>query len=210
MIRIDHFRGLESYWAVPYGDKTARNGKWVKGPGMQLIRALRDGVPGVAFIAEDLGFLTPEVEQLLADSGLPGMKVLEFAFYGGDSAYLPHNHIVNSVCYTGTHDNMTLAQWLETESAETVDRAVNYLGLNREEGYIRGMLRAGMGSVSRLFISQLQDWLELGAAGRMNAPGEQSSSNWSWRLTELPSAALAAEILEMTRLYARTGEQTHA
>ena len=210
VIRIDHFRGLESYWAVPYGDETARNGRWVKGPGMQLIRALRDGVPGVTFIAEDLGFLTPEVEQLLADSGLPGMKVLEFAFYGGDSAYLPHNHVVNSVCYTGTHDNMTLAQWLETESAETVDRAVKYLGLNREEGYIRGMLRAGMCSVSRRFISQLQDWLELGAEARMNAPGEQNSNNWSWRLTELPGAALAAEILEMTRLYARTGEQTHA
>ncbi|MBQ1410653.1 MAG: 4-alpha-glucanotransferase [Oscillospiraceae bacterium] len=206
VIRIDHFRGLESYWAVPYGEETARGGQWVEGPGRKLVRALQAGVPHVEFIAEDLGYLTPAVKQLLADSGFPGMKVLEFAFYGGNSDYLPHNHVVNSVCYTGTHDNLTLAQWLETESEETVARAVNYLGLNREEGYLRGMLRGGMSSVARIFIAQLQDWLGLGAEARMNTPGALHSSNWSWRLTELPGAALAGEILEMTRRYARTGE----
>ena len=210
VVRIDHFRGLESYWSVPFGDETARNGKWVKGPGMKLVSALRDGVPGVDFIAEDLGYQTPEVEQLLKDSGFPGMKVLEFGFYGENGDYLPHNHVVNCVCYTGTHDNLTLAQWLATESEETVGKAVKYLGLNVTEGYCRGMIRGGMSSVARIFVAQLQDWLELGAEARMNAPGELSTGNWSWRLTELPDDELAAEILEMTQRYARTGEPTHA
>ncbi|MBR6378113.1 MAG: 4-alpha-glucanotransferase, partial [Oscillospiraceae bacterium] len=195
---------------VPFGDETARNGKWIKGPGMKLVKALREGVLAVEFIAEDLGYQTPEVEQLLADSGFPGMKVLEFAFYGDNGDYLPHNHVVNSICYSGTHDNLTLAQWLDEESEETIQKAVKYLGLNKEEGYIRGILRGGMSSVSRLFVAQLQDWLELGAEARMNAPGALSTANWSWRLRELPDQKLAAEIYEMTKRYARTGEPTHA
>ena len=210
VIRFDHFRGLESYWSVPFGEATARNGKWVKGPGMKLVKALREGVPEVDFIAEDLGYQTPEVEQLLKDSGFPGMKVLEFAFYGENGDYLPHNHTPNSICYIGTHDNLTLAQWLAEESEETVEKAVKYLALTKEEGYIRGFLRAGMGSVSRIFVAQMQDWLELGAEARMNAPGALSSSNWSWRLKELPGDKLAAEILEMTKRYSRTGEPVHA
>ena len=210
VIRIDHFRGLESYWAVPFGEETARNGEWVKGPGMKLVKALKEGVPEVDFIAEDLGYQTPEVEQLLKDSGFPGMKVLEFAFYGENGDYLPHNHTPNSICYIGTHDNLTLVQWLEEESEETVEKAVKYLALTKAEGYVRGFLRAGMGSVARIFIAQLQDWLELGAEARMNAPGGLSTANWSWRLTELPGEALAAEILEMTERYARTGEPVHA
>ena len=203
VIRIDHFRGLESYWDVPFGDETARNGKWVKGPGMKLVNALRQGVPEVDFIAEDLGYQTPEVAQLLKDSGFPGMKVLEFAFYGENGDYLPHNIPVNATCYTGTHDNLTLAQWLAEESEETVEKAVKYLGLNREEGYIRGIIRGGMSSVARIFVAQMQDWLELGGDARMNAPGELSPMNWSWRLTEMPTEELAGEIREMTRRYAR-------
>ncbi|MBQ1371473.1 MAG: 4-alpha-glucanotransferase [Oscillospiraceae bacterium] len=210
LLRIDHFRGLESYWAVPYGEATARNGRWQKGPGLALIEALRQAVPELEFIAEDLGFLTPEVEQLLADSGLPGMKVLEFAFYGEDSAYLPHNHTVNSICYTGTHDNQTLAQWLAEESEESIRRAADYLGLNEAEGFARGMLRGGLSSVSRIFIAQMQDWLELGGEARMNTPGSLGPQNWSWRLRELPDAALAAEILNLTKRYGRTGNRNHA
>ena len=206
LVRLDHFRGLESYWSVPYGEATARNGRWVKGPGMKLIEALRRGVPEAAFIAEDLGYLTPEVRALLAESGLPGMKVLEFAFYGDNSAYLPHNHVENAVCYTGTHDNQTLAQWLAEESEETIARARDYLGLNEAEGFVRGMIRGGMSSVARIFIAQMQDWLRLGGEARMNVPGELSPENWSWRLREQPDAALAAEIFEMTKRYARTGE----
>ena len=205
VIRIDHFRGLESYWSVPFGDETARNGKWVKGPGMKLVEAVREAVPGTDFIAEDLGYQTPEVAQLLADSGFPGMKVLEFAFYGENGDYLPHNIVYNSICYTGTHDNLTLAQWLDEESEETVEKAVKYLGLNKEEGIIRGIIRGGMSSVARLFVAQMQDWLELGAEARMNAPGELSPKNWSWRLTEMPTDELADEIYEMTKRYARLG-----
>ena len=205
VIRIDHFRGLESYWSVPFGDETARNGKWVKGPGMKLVKAVREAVPGTDFIAEDLGYQTPEVAQLLADSGFPGMKVLEFAFYGENGDYLPHNIVYNSICYTGTHDNLTLAQWLDEESEETVEKAVKYLGLNKEEGIIRGIIRGGMSSVARLFVAQMQDWLELGAEARMNAPGELSPKNWSWRLTEMPTDELADEIYEMTKRYARLG-----
>ena len=133
------------------------------------------------------------------------MKVLEFAFYGENGDYLPHNIVPNSICYTGTHDNYTLAQWLALESEETVGKAVKYLGLNREEGYIRGIIRGGMSSVARLFVAQMQDWLELGGDARMNAPGELSPMNWSWRLTQLPSMELADEIYEMTKRYARLG-----
>ena len=209
VIRIDHFRGLESYWSVPFGEETARNGKWVPGPGMKLIRALTEALPEVDFIAEDLGYMTPEVRQLLADSGFPGMNVLEFAFYGENGDYLPHNVVRNSVCYIGTHDNLTLRQWLDEESEETVGKAVSYLGLNPEEGYARGMIRGGMSTVSRLFIAQMQDWLELGGAARMNSPGELSAKNWSWRLTELPGNALADEIFTMTKRYARLGAEDY-
>ena len=111
-IRIDHFRGIESYWAVPYGDKTARNGRWVKGPGMKLVGTLEKAFPNVSFIAEDLGYTTPEVRQLLADSGMPGMKVLELGFDSRDvSDYLPHAFSPHCVCYTGTHDNQTIEGW---------------------------------------------------------------------------------------------------
>ena len=112
VIRIDHFRGLESYWAVPYGETTAKNGRWRKGPGMDLVGTLTNWFPNLSFIAEDLGFLTPEVHRLLADSGLPGMKVLEFAFDAREpSNYLPHTYGRHCVCYVGTHDNETVEQW---------------------------------------------------------------------------------------------------
>ena len=206
VIRIDHFRGLESYWSVPFGDSTARNGKWIKGPGMKLIRAIRSAVPDTEFIAEDLGYQTPEVKQLLADSGFPGMKVMEFAFYEDSADYLPHNHVENCICYSGTHDNLTLAQWFEEENPEALEKCVKYLGLNKQEGYIRGVIRGGMSSVAKLFVAQMQDWLELGAEARMNAPGALSTSNWSWRLVRMPSAKLAKEIFELTALYERLGE----
>ena len=207
VIRIDHFRGLESYWSVPFGDDTARNGRWIKGPGMKLINAIRDAVPGTEFIAEDLGYQTPEVKQLLKDSGFPGMKVLEFAFYQDSVDYLPHNQVPNAICYSGTHDNLTLAQWFEEESPEAIAKAVRYLGLNKEEGYIRGVIRGGMSSVAKLFVAQMQDWLELGAESRMNAPGALSTSNWSWRLKRMPTDKLAREIRGMTELYERLGDR---
>ena len=205
VVRFDHFRGFESYWSVPAGDKTARNGEWVKGPGADFIRTIQQALPGLEFIAEDLGFVTSEVRRLQLDSGYPGMKVLEFAFDSREeSDYMPHLYPVDSVCYTGTHDNVTLKQWFDEAAPEDVACAKAYLGLNRQEGYIRGMIRGCMSSVSRLCVVQMQDYLELGKEARMNFPGTLSSDNWTWRAKKgFDSDALAARIRETTRLYGR-------
>ena len=204
-LRIDHFRGLESYWAVPAGEKTARNGRWVKGPGMELVQVLKDWFPEIRFVAEDLGYHTPEVEKLLADSGFPGMKILEFAFDSRESSsFLPHTYGNNCICYSGTHDNETLAGWLAYAPDGDKEKAVRYLGLNKEEGYVWGILRGGMSSVADLFIAQMQDYLELDNTARMNEPGTMAG-NWRWRM--LPGQAspeLAEHIAEMTALYGRS------
>ena len=205
VVRIDHFRGFESYWAVPAGDKTARGGKWVKGPGLDFIRTIQKALPKLDFIAEDLGYVTPEVRQLQLDSGYPGMKVMEFAFDSREeSDYLPHLYPVDSICYTGTHDNVTLKQWFDEASKEDVAYAKAYLGLNKEEGYIWGMIRGAMSSVSRLCVVQMQDYLELGKHARMNFPGTLSSANWTWRAKKgFDSDALAKRIYKLTKLYGR-------
>ena len=162
VIRIDHFRGLESYWSVPYGDKTARNGKWVKGPDMGLIKAIHRDLPNLEFIAEDLGYLTPEVLALREGSGFPGMKVLEFAFDTREkSDYLPHTYVTNTVCYAGTHDNEVLMKWQQDIPPEDRDLAERYLGLAKGADLRMPILRAGMASVSYLFVAQLQDYLGL-------------------------------------------------
>ena len=157
------------------------------------------------FIAEDLGFITPEVRKLQEDSGYPGMKVLEFAFDSREeSDYLPHLYPVNSVCYTGTHDNEPLAQWFETASAQDIAFAKAYLGLNEEEGFIWGMIRGTMGSVSRLCVIQMQDYLGLGREARMNFPGTLSADNWTWRaLPGFDSDDLAKRIYAVTKRYGR-------
>ncbi|HIR19280.1 MAG TPA: 4-alpha-glucanotransferase [Candidatus Pelethomonas intestinigallinarum] len=204
VIRIDHFRGLESYWAVPYGAETAREGRWRKGPGMDLVGVLTQWFHGLDIIAEDLGFLTPEVHQLLRDSGLPGMKVLEFAFDAREpSNYLPHTYERNCVCYVGTHDNETVMQWREQADRADVTFARKYLGLNEAEGFHWGMIRGGMSSVADTFVAQMQDYLGLGAEGRMNTPGTLGN-NWRWRL--LPgeaSPALARKIRRYAHMYGR-------
>ncbi len=204
IIRIDHFRGLESYWAVPYGADTAKNGRWRKGPGMDLVGTLTSWFPGLSFIAEDLGFLTPEVRRLLEDSGLPGMKVLEFAFDAREpSNYLPHTYNRHCVCYVGTHDNETVEQWRWQADRADVTFARKYLGLNDAEGFHWGMIRGGMSSVADTFLVQMQDCLGLGAEGRMNTPGT-GWGNWRWRL--LPgeaSPALAKKLRCYTKMYGR-------
>ena len=204
IIRIDHFRGLESYWAVPYGADTAKNGRWRKGPGMDLVGTLTNWFPGLSFIAEDLGFLTPEVRRLLEDSGLPGMKVLEFAFDAREpSNYLPHTYNRHCVCYVGTHDNETVEQWRWQADRADVTFARKYLGLNDAEGFHWGMIRGGMSSVADTFLVQMQDCLGLGAEGRMNTPGT-GWGNWRWRL--LPgeaSPALAKKLRCYTKMYGR-------
>ena len=207
VLRIDHFRGFASFWAVPYGEKTAVKGRWLKGPGMALLGVLKNWFPNIRFIAEDLGAPSPEVVQLLEDSGFPGMKVLEFAFDAGQSSsYLPHAYSQNCICYAGTHDNDTLAGWISQCKPADLQKAVNYLGLNKEEGYIWGILRGGMGSVASLFVAQLQDYLELGPEARINTPGT-AAGNWQWRMKNgCLTKSLAARIYAMTALYDRISE----
>ena len=204
IIRIDHFRGLESYWAVPYGETTAKNGRWRKGPGMALVGMLVKRFPDLQFIAEDLGFLTPAVHQLLRRSKLPGMKVLEFAFDTREpSNYLPHTYDRHCVCYVGTHDNETVMQWREQADRSSVTMARNYLGLSEAEGFHWGMIRGGMSSVADTFVVQMQDCLGLGAEGRMNTPGT-AKGNWQWRLLRgEASPALAKKLSQYARMYGR-------
>ena len=201
VIRIDHFRGFDEYWSVPSDESTAKNGCWVKGPGMKLVGVLNGWFPQLSFIAEDLGYPTPGVAQ---DSGWPGMKVLEFAFDSRDSSsYLPHSYGPNCICYTGTHDNSPLALWKEEAAPEDVAYACEYLGLNEKEGFNWGMIRGGMSSVACLFVAQMQDYLGLGLHHRTNVPGT-TSGNWQWRL--LPgeaSQALARRLRHITELYGR-------
>ncbi|NCB31438.1 MAG: 4-alpha-glucanotransferase, partial [Clostridia bacterium] len=204
LLRIDHFRGLESYWRVKAGESTARNGEWVKGPGMALIQAIQRRFPGLPIIAEDLGYLTPEVRALVADSGYPGMKVLQFAFDCREpSDYLPHTYPRHCVCYTGTHDNTTVSAWFSEAAGDDVAMAKQYLGLNEREGLAWGMIRGGMGSVADLFIAQMQDYLALPASARMNTPGT-IGGNWCWRMRPgATSPALARRIATYTRIYGR-------
>ena len=205
VVRLDHFRGFESYWAIPAGDKTAVNGAWLPGPGMDFINAVRKALPDLDFIAEDLGYVTKEVRKLQEDSGYPGMKVLQFAFDSREEGdYLPHTYPVNSVCYSGTHDNLTMAQWFSEAAPEDVAMAKAYLGLHEQEGLIRGMIRGCMSSVSKLCVIQMQDYLELGGEARMNFPGTLSSSNWTWRAKDGSfTEELAAGIYEITARYGR-------
>ena len=204
IIRIDHFRGFESYWAVPYGDTTAKNGHWKPGPGMNLVGVLTSWFSDLRLIAEDLGYITPGVKKLLSDSGLPGMKVMEFAFDAhGESDYLPHRCERNSVCYLGTHDNDTVLGWLETTGKDDRQFAERYMHITSDEGWCWGMIRTGMSTASDLFVMQMQDVLELPASARMNTPGT-ASGNWRWRM--LPGAAnkrLAKKLRTYTETFRR-------
>ena len=201
VVRIDHFRGIESYWSIPAVNKTARKGRWVKGPGLKLVDAIKRAYPQIEFIAEDLGFLTPEVLQLVKDSGWPGMKVLEFAFDPREpSNYLPHKYEENCICYTGTHDNETLQQWCGNLGAESEQYARKYLGISETDDLAQAIIEAGAMSKAKLFVAQMQDYLRLGAEARMNEPGTLKPQNWRWRL--MPGQAsddLAREILNLTQ-----------
>jgi 4-alpha-glucanotransferase len=209
IVRMDHFRGLEAYWSVPYGASTAKSGKWNKGPDMSFIQAIKNGLPQLDMIAEDLGFLTQEVLDLRDNSGFPGMKVLEFAFDSREpSDYLPHTYTKNSVVYTGTHDNMTMRQWFETASKDAREYAIEFMGLTEAEGLVQGTIRTAMASVSDMCIIQMPDWLNLGGEARMNFPGTLSDANWTWRAKKSDiNMSLAKRIHNLTRLYGRLGNQ---
>lgn len=204
VVRIDHYRGFEAYWEVPYGDKTAENGKWVKGPNIKLINAIKGELGNLNIIAEDLGFLTEDFARFKEASGYPGMKILQFAFGGDDSEYLPHNYEKNCVAYTGTHDNDTIKGWLEhSGSREEVKNAKKYIPLTRGEGYNLGFIRGVWSSVSYLAIAPMQDFLNLGNNARINLPSTLGG-NWQWRIKEEQlSKNLAKRIYELTKRYGR-------
>ena len=206
-VRIDHFRGFESYYAVPAGEATARSGSWHKGPGMALFEAVERALGPRPILAEDLGFLTEPVRQLLRDSGFPGMKVLQFAFDRGEERdYLPHNYSHHCVAYAGTHDNNTILGWLSGAEPDTLAYARAYLGIGEQEPHW-DVLRALWASVADLAVAQGQDLLGLGGESRMNTPSTPGG-NWRWRA--LPGSfgpELADRLRELTRLYGRLPEQ---
>ncbi|MEA2570207.1 MAG: 4-alpha-glucanotransferase [Acidobacteriota bacterium] len=179
IIRIDHFRGFAAYWEVPASEPTAIHGRWMPGPGRALFDAIRDSLGDVPLVAEDLGFITPEVHELRHSIGIPGMKILQFAFGQVNSAHLPHCYEPDTVVYTGTHDNDTARGWFESTSDDEREIALAYLGAGREE-IEWAMIRAAYTSVARTAIVPLQDILGIGSEARMNRPGD-SSDNWAWR-----------------------------
>ena len=219
LLRIDHFRGFDTYWAIPAGSPTARTGKWENGPGMDLFRALEAALGKLPIIAEDLGDLVPSVRKLLADSTFPGMKVLQFAFGGGDNEYLPHNHVKNSVVYPGTHDNTPLPDWwVNAAPAKEKANAAAYLHLTpckptaKEVAAVRtdaartALLRAALGSVADRAIIPMADWLGLGAEAHLNTPGKLGG-NWAWRAAEgFDTALLAGRIEAECAVYCRAKE----
>ncbi|MEA4973171.1 MAG: 4-alpha-glucanotransferase [Candidatus Metalachnospira sp.] len=204
VIRIDHFRGLASYWAVPTGENTAVNGEWKKGPGIEFIDRIKGWFGELNIIAEDLGILTDDVKQLLKESGFPGMKVLEFAFdENRNSDYLPYKYDRHCVCYCGTHDNATLREWKECGNANEIEFAMKYFGIEKEDDFTFGIIRGGMASVAELFITQMQDYLDLGKNSRTNIPGEPKG-NWKWRMEkDAADNKLADKIAEITEMYGR-------
>ncbi|MBB6215830.1 4-alpha-glucanotransferase [Anaerosolibacter carboniphilus] len=204
ILRIDHFRGFESFWEIPYGSKTAATGRWVKGPGMKLFQAVKEQLGDMNIIAEDLGFLTKEVIDFRIESQYPGMKVLQFAFdVREESDYLPHNYEKNCVVYTGTHDNDTVMGWMDTASKQDVEHAIKYLNLTEEEGYHWGFLRGVWSSVGVLAIAPMQDFLGLGSEHRMNTPST-IGGNWQWRVKkEMLTEELAEKINQFTKRYGR-------
>ena len=202
VVRIDHFRGFESYYSIPAGNKTAAGGKWVKGPDRDFIRAMHEVLGEGGIIAEDLGYLTPEVKGMLAASGYPGMKIMQFAFDSRESGnYLPHTYPRNSVVYTGTHDNITTEGWRSDASAEDVAYACRYLRCKPEE-LTEAMICACLASVSDMAVIPIADWLHLGSEARINTPSTQGA-NWQWRLTTPLSDALCGHIAALTELYER-------
>ncbi len=204
VLRIDHFRGFESYFAIPAGDTTAKNGRWKKGPGAGLFKAIENILGKQEIIAEDLGVLTPAVYKMLADTGYPGMKVLQFAFDGRtDNEYLPHNHVKNSVVYVGTHDNDTVLGWINSADPAVRDQAKEYLHLDKAEGYNWGFIRAAYMSTADVAIITMQDLLGIGSEGRINTPSTLGF-NWQWRYSKKTyDKRLAKKIAKMTECYDR-------
>ena len=208
--RIDHFRGFDEYYSIPYGHKTAEHGHWEKGPGIELFRRAEEVLGWHEVIAEDLGFVTDSVRQLVRDSGFPGMKVLQFAFDSRDTGsardYLPHNYTENAVVYTGTHDNDTTIGWFEAVSDDDWNLVREYLCdfYTPDEEMDQPFVALAMQSVARMCIIPMQDYLGLGTEARMNTPST-IGCNWRWRMTDDQfTQELCQDILARTHRYGRT------
>ena len=206
VVRIDHFRGFESYYCIPYGAKNAKKGKWRKGPDMRLFKEVRKQLGDVKIIAEDLGFLTKHVVKMLNASGYPGMKVLEFGFDSDNTnGYLPHNFkTTNSICYTGTHDNETILGWIKSCDEKTRSYCKDYLGVTKDEFVPWAMVRLCWSSVCDTAIAQMQDILCLDDKARMNTPSTVGA-NWKWRLESFDKLddTLAERLAKITAVYGR-------
>ncbi len=204
VVRIDHFRGFDEYWSVPYGDETAAGGHWEKGPGYELFKTMRAKLGRKKVIAEDLGFMTASVARLVKKTRFPNMKVLHFAFEAWqNSEYLPHNYDKNCVVYTGTHDNDTTVGFIRRMPKKNLKFAKKYLHCKDEKKLCREMIRAACASVADTVIIPMQDWLELGSEARINLPSTLGE-NWRWRLTcDALDDKLAERIYRMTKLYGR-------
>lgn len=206
VVRIDHFRGFDGYYAIPYGDKDAVNGEWRDGPGIELFGFIENKMGKLPVIAEDLGFLTDSVIKMLEDSGFPGMKVLEFAFDAdSESNYLPYFYNRNSVAYIGTHDNDTILGWAKTTDKKTVDFCKKFIMAEdcEDSKFVWQFIKIAFASVSDTVIIQMQDYLELGSRARMNIPST-TGENWQWRAKKnVFTKALAKKIADVTRTYGR-------
>ena len=204
ILRIDHFRGFDEYWAVPYGDPTAQNGRWEKGPGYDLFRTMKEKLGRKKVIAEDLGFLTDSVIKMVKKTGFPGMKVLQFAFDSREeSDYLPHNYDHNCVVYTGTHDNDTTLGWYTTIPSGDRQFAKRYLNIRGKSDVQWEFIRAAMASVADTAVIPMQDYLGLGSEARINTPSTLGG-NWTWRMLEDEmSPQLAERMRMMAGLYGR-------
>ena len=204
VLRIDHFRGFDEYWFVPYGDPTAENGHWEKGPGYELFDVMKKKLGRKKVIAEDLGFLTPSVIRLVKKTGYPGMKILQFAFdAGNDSEYLPHNYDKNCVVYTGTHDNDTAVGFLQNMPEKDKKFAKKYLGHKNDKKLCFEIIRAALSSCADTAIIPMQDYLELDSSARINTPSTLGC-NWKWRMDkDALDPKLAKKIYKMAKLYGR-------
>lgn len=203
IIRIDHFRGLESYWEIPAGSKDATSGKWAKGPGDDFFNKIREQFgEDLPIIAEDLGIITDEVRALRDRFNLPGMKILQFAFEDDDSAYLPYNHPYNCVCYTGTHDNDTTTGWYQTAPEKARDKVRRYMNTDASQ-VSWDFIRTCFGSVAKYAIVPVQDLLCQGSDCRMNIPG-LADGNWGYRVKKgMLNKDIAARLYDVTKLYGR-------
>lgn len=203
IVRLDHFRGFAGYWEVPASEETAVNGRWMPGPGKHFFKILRKALGELPIIAEDLGVITPDVVEMRDHFKLPGMIVVQFAFYGDPSeTFLPHNHQENKVIYTGTHDNDTSRGWYERVSEEERDFCRRYLGIS-EDDIAWELIRTAWSSVAVFALAPMQDFLNLGNEARMNYPGNPRG-NWKWRMPEDSiEVGLRNRIREFNFLYQR-------